>query len=146
MANGDGFPRGRSFGQVRGHRFVEAERSSLHEEHDGGGRELLTDRPGLEQGLGGDRDLMLQVREPVSFRHHHGPAADDRDRDTRDLLTLHLRADERVDVVGEARLSRSGRGRQRQKRDGCGQPYADLQRVPPVMGRPPPLYDGRVGA
>ena len=51
---------------------------------------------------------MLEVRKAVAARQHDAPVIDDRDRESRDLLPLHLRAHE---LLGARQARRIDRGR-----------------------------------
>jgi len=61
--------------------------------------ELLANRSGLEDGIGADRHLMLDVGETVPLGGDDAALLDDRHGDAGDLLSRHLGADERVDLV-----------------------------------------------
>jgi hypothetical protein len=65
-------------------------------QHHRGRREHLAERSGLEDCLGRDGDLVLDVREAVALRLHDGAGANDRNGHARNVLAFHLGADHRV--------------------------------------------------
>ena len=99
------------------HRVLEPELPLFDEEHDRCGRELLSERSGLEDGLWSDGDLMFDVGESVPFRREDGALLHDGDRDARHFLSRHLGAHKRVDPVQVERLATGGKRHTEQRGD-----------------------------
>src|SRR5262249_28950263 len=79
-------------------RIAQRDLPGLDLQHHAGRRELLAERSRLEDGVVGDRYVVLDVGEAVALGLDHGAVLHDTDRNAGDLLTGHLSADEIVDT------------------------------------------------
>ena len=81
--------------------IVESEFAFVHEHHYRHRGELLAYGPRLEDGLGLRGHVEFDVGEAVAHRAHDLAIAADRQRDSRNLVALHLAQQKLVDSVGE---------------------------------------------
>ena len=77
-------------GEVFRDAIVEREFAFLDQHHDGHGGELLSHRPGLEDGLWRHADAVLEVGHAVACRKHDLAVVADHDGASGDLLFLQV--------------------------------------------------------
>ncbi len=99
MANGDGLPARRPGGEELLQRIGERQLAILDQQHDRRRRELLADRPRLEDGAIGDGHLVLEIGDAIAFRRDHLAAPHDRHGDAGNALLFHVRRDDRVNRI-----------------------------------------------
>ena len=112
VAHGDGLPCLGAVRKVGGDGIVELEPTVLDQRHDRGRRELLGQRGQLEDRVGRDGSVVLEVGDAVTLQLHDRAIADDGHGQARDAAGVHLALDVLVDRVG------AGGRRRRQRRRG----------------------------
>ena len=101
VADTDGRPLRRRFGQKSRNGIVERKPAILDEQHHRRRRKLLADRARLENRVGDHRSAMLDVGVSVTLGKNHLAVVHYSDREPRDLLGTHLLANHRF-RVGQA--------------------------------------------
>ena len=107
---------GMELGHVRRHRRVEVDLSLLDELHDRDVGEKLRDRPDAIHGLGPGQLSRRAVDHPKAARPDDLLIVDERDRDDREALRVHLAVDQPLELIGDGAIVAPRRRRDLRRR------------------------------